>query len=102
MAYPASTLSWGWLASLRRRGQKPAGPLLITDSPQQRNNLEESGAFALTVPTHDEDFLVAGLDVVLIATYSRKLVMDGLRRLVNANPRTLTVYWRGRGVWAVR
>lgn len=99
-AYQSSTASWQSLAHLRKRGQRPLGCVFVTDRMTQRRNLELSGAFALQFPGPQDVYLVAGLDVVIIADHSEKAV-ETAQALAAANPRYLATYWRGQGLQAV-
>lgn len=98
--YRSSTASWHQLALLRRRGQKPAA-LFVTDDSRQRWNLEASGVFAVGLPQSDkDDYLVSGLDVVVIADFGEHS-MDVARRFMTSSPRYFATYWRGRGLSVV-
>lgn len=95
-----STPSWSHLGFLRRRGQKPADCVWVTDDARQRYYLELSGAFAVGFPAPREDYLVAGLDVVIIADLGERS-KDVARRFLSASPRYFATYWRGRGLSVV-
>lgn len=96
MGYQPCACSWTALGRLRRRGQKPAGPVFITDNWRQRVNLEESGAFAVSLPLVEECIFAAGLEVVLIAAPT-DLAMETAQYLASAGPRFFATYFRGRG-----
>lgn len=100
MAYLSSTASWSTLARLRQRGQRPAWGVFVTDHPAQRHHLEESGAFAVGLPSPEHAYLVSGLDVVIIADFTPKTV-DVARRFLSANPAYFATYFRGRGLSVV-
>lgn len=99
MAFNSQT-SWDVLGRLRRRGQRPAGPVFVTDDWRQRANLEAAGAFAVPLPESEDATYAAGLEVVLLAAASEK-VADAAQRLAAANPRTFVTYFRGRGAEVV-
>lgn len=98
--YPSSTPSWDSLSQLRRRGQRPAFVIFITDHGGQRRNLCDSGGYALRFPEPEEAYLVAGLDVVIIADGGGRAV-EAAQDLAGANPRYLATYWRGQGLSVV-
>lgn len=91
-----SPISWSTLGRLRRRGQRPAGPVLVVDDWRQRANLEASGAFAVPLPVAEELVFVAGLEVVLIADPGERAVAVA-QMLAGASPRYFATYFRGRG-----
>lgn len=97
MAYRASIRdrlpSWDLLASLRRRGQRPAGFMLVTDREWQRRNLIASGAFALPLPKEAEGYLVAGLDVALFAEREPDAI-EAAGVLFASRPARLLILWR--------
>ena len=96
MAYQPSACSWTALGRLRRRGQKPAGPLFVTDNWRQRANLEASGAYAVSMPLAEECIFAAGLDIVLIAESTEHALMIA-QLLGAAYPRYFATYFRDRG-----
>jgi hypothetical protein len=96
VGYPSSTCSWTALGRLRRRGQRPAGALFVTDDWRQRANLEASGAFAVSMPVAEECVFAAGLEVVLIAAPTEHAVAIA-QMLAAAAPRYFATYFRGRG-----
>ena len=91
-----SPTSWTVLGRLRRRGQRPAGAVFVTDDWRQRANLEASGAFAVSMPLAEECVFVAGLEVVMIATTTDHAVAIA-QMLAAAAPRYFATYFRGRG-----
>lgn len=95
MGYQPCVCSWTALGRLRRRGQRPAGAVFVTDNWRQRLNLEESGAFAVAFPLVEECIFVAGLEVVLLAEPT-ELAMDMAQYLASAGPRFFATYFRGR------
>lgn len=96
MVYQPCACSWTALGRLRRRGQKPAGPLFVTDNWQQRANLEASGAFAVSMPLIEECIFAAGLEVVLIAGPTEHAVGIA-QHLAAAGPKYFATYFRGHG-----
>lgn len=100
MGFNSSTPSWSLLAHLRKRGQRPFAGIFITDHEWQRRSLGASGAFALGFPDAAQGYLIAGLDVVVIANYCARAV-DVAQQLAAANPRYLATYWRGQGLQVV-
>ena len=100
MGFNSSIPSWALLAHLRKRGQRPARGVLVTDSDLQRRNLGSAGAFALAFPAVEDSYLIAGLEAVVIADYGEKAV-EVAQLLAAANPRYLATYWRGRGLQVV-
>jgi len=68
--------------------------LWITDHARQRQLLQESGLFAVGVPTPEEVYLVAGLAVALIANKSARLI-EIAQRIMAAHPCAFSVLWRG-------
>lgn len=100
MGYQPSACSWTALGRLRRRGQKPVGPVFVTDSWRQRVNLEDSGAFAVSFPLVEECIYAAGLEVVLIASRS-ELAVETAQHLASAGPRYFATYFRGQGLQVV-
>lgn len=96
MGYPSCASSWTALGRLRRRGQKPAGAVFVTDDWRQRANLEASGAFAVSMPLAEECIFAAGLEVVLIAApteHAREIA----QLLASAGPGYFATYFRDRG-----
>lgn len=103
MAYRASIRdlpSWALLAHLRKRGQRPAGFMLVTDHERQRRNLIASGAFALPLPKAEEGYLVAGLEVALFADRNEPGA-EAAGILFASHPASLVVLWRGGEVEAL-
>ena len=96
MGYQPCACSWSALGRLRRRGQKPAGPVFVTDNWRQRVNLEASGAFAVSMPIVEECIFAAGLEVFLIAGHTEQAVAIA-QQLAAAGPRYFATYFRGRG-----
>ena len=90
-----SRTDWALLAHLRKRGQKPAGTVFVTDHHGQRRNLEDSGGFAVFPPEADEAYLVAGLDVIFIADASARST-EMAQSFAAASPRCLWVHFRGQ------
>lgn len=96
MGYQPSACSWSALGRFRRRGQRPAGPLFVTDDWRQRMNLEASGAFAVSMPLVEECVFAAGLEVILVAgptEHARQIA----QQLASAGPKSFAAYFRGRG-----
>ena len=100
MGYQPCACSWSALGRLRRRGQKPAGPVIVTDHWRQRVNLEESGAFAVSFPLVEECIFAAGLEVVLFAEPT-ELAVQIAQHLASAGPRYFATYIRGKGLQVV-
>lgn len=100
MGSSSSTPSWQTLARLRRRGQKPAGAVWITDDWRQRANLEASGAFALALPVAQELVYLAGLEVILLANPGEEGAAVA-QMLAGSSARRLSTYFRGRGLEVV-
>lgn len=96
----SSPTNWPVLARLRRRGQKPAGAIWITDDWRQRANLEASGAFAAFPPTAEELILLAGLEVILIADPGERGVAVA-EMLAGSAAKSFSTYFRGRGLEVV-
>lgn len=96
MGFPASTPSWQLLAHLRKRGQKPAGAVWVSDNWQQRQNLSVAGNLVLPLPTAEDVPYVAGLEVILIADPGEKAT-EAAQLLAGAGPRRFVTYFRGRG-----
>lgn len=95
MGYQCSTCSWFDLARLRRRGQVPAGGVVVTDHHIQRRNLEASGAYALPLPQASDAYLVAGLPVTLFADPTEQAI-EAAQVIAGSNPRRFVTLWRGR------
>jgi len=74
--------------------------VIVTDDSRQRFNLECSGAFAVGFPVPKDDYLISGLDVVIIANFS-EISMQVARRIMGCNPRYFATYFRGRGLSVV-
>lgn len=94
MGYQPSACSWTALGRLRRRGQRPKGMLFVTDDWRQRENLEASGAYAVSMPLVEECIFAAGLEVVLLAWPTEQAVTIG-QQLASAAPRYLAIHFRG-------
>lgn len=90
----SSPTSWALLAHLRKRGQKPAATVFVTDHYGQRRNLEDSGGFAVLPPRSEEVFLAAGLDLIFIADRSERATQTA-QALAAAGPRCLWIHFRG-------
>lgn len=100
MGYPPCGSDWASLGRLRRRGQKPADTVWITDNWRQRANLQMGGNFVLPLPLANEAPYVAGLEVILIADPGD--AGEGAAQLLaSANPRRFVTYFRGRGAEVV-
>ena len=91
-----SPTSWTALGRLRRRGQRPAGAVFVTDDWRQRANLEAGGLFAVSMPLATEVIFAAGLEVVLIANSTEHAIVVA-QLLAAAAPRYFATYFRGRG-----
>lgn len=96
MGSQSSTASWWNLRALRKRGQRPAGNVYVTDHGVQRRNLEASGLYALPVPQADQAIAVAGLDVVLIADRNECTVE--VAQVLAAKAGHFATYFRGEGL----
>ncbi len=94
------SISWSLLGHLRRRGQKPAGAVWITDDWRQMANLRAGGNFVLPLPVAAEVPYVAGLEVILIANQGEEGAAAA-QLLAGANPRRFVTYFRGRGAEVV-
>lgn len=92
----SSPTSWTVLGRLRRGGQRPAGALFVTDNWRQRVNLQDSGAFAVSMPLAEECVYAAGLEVVFIAAPTEHAIAVA-QMLAAAGPRYFATYFRGRG-----
>jgi hypothetical protein len=73
------------------------GAVIVTDHCIQRRNLEASGAFALPLPQAGDGYLVAGLDVLLLADEGSAPAIDAAQIIAGSNPRRFVACWRGRG-----
>ena len=100
MASNSPIPSWPLLAHLRKRGQRPAGAVFVTDHDCQRRNLVASGGFVLPLPEKGDTYLVSGLDVVVIADQCERTI-EAAQQIAASNPRYLAAYWRGRGLQVV-
>lgn len=100
MASSSPTPSWPLLAHLRKRGQRPAAAVFVTDHDWQRRHLVASGGFVLPLPEAADAYLVAGLDVILIATHTERTV-EAAQQIAASNPRYMGAYWRGQGLQVV-
>ncbi len=96
----ASTASWSTLAHLRKRGQKPAGAVWVSDDWRQRQNLSVAGNLVLPLPSEGDAVYVAGLEVILIASPGEK-ASAAAQLLASAGPRRFVTYFRGRGAEVV-
>ena len=99
-AYHASTPSWPNLAMMRKRGQRPAAGVYVTDHGAQRSFLVAAGLYAVELPHGDEVNWAAGLDIVVIADRNTQTV-EAAQRIAGSNPRYLATYWRGVGLQVV-
>jgi len=93
--FSSPTPSWRTLATMRKRGQRPADGVFVTDHERQRWNLIDSGLFAVPLPKPEEAYLAAGLDVVVIAERSERAIEVAVL-LASAGPAFLATYWRGQ------
>lgn len=93
-AFSSPIPSWQALAAMRKRGQRPAAGVFVTDHYAQRRNLCAGGLFAVGFPEPREVYLAAGLDVALIADRNERSVGVALM-LSEANPAYLSTFWRG-------
>lgn len=87
------TCSWQMLASLRKRGQRPASGVWVTDHCLQRRNLELSGQFCVMPPLPEFCYLVAGLDVHMIADRNERMSQVALN-IAMGHPSEFSVLWR--------
>lgn len=92
--------SWSALATMRKRGQRPADGVWITDHYAQRRNLEASGAFCVFPPEEGEEYLLVGLETLLIADRCERMV-EIAQRIAAAKPRSFAVLFRGTPVQVV-
>lgn len=95
MGFNSSTPSWQTLGHLRRRGQRPATMLFVTDDWRFRGNLEANGFFAVPLPGERECIFAAGLEVVLIAEPTEHAIAIA-QLLAAASPQSFVTRFRGR------
>lgn len=89
--HSSQSTSWQRLRMLRRRGQKPALPVLVSD---HLGLLDDTGVLALSVPTDGDEELLTGLDVVAMFDKNDRTV-EVAQRLASAAPASLAIIWRG-------
>lgn len=91
MVYLPSIPSWPHLAQLRRRGQRPMGPVFLVPQRSYREYLwGEKGLYSLT-PDGDP-ILLAGLRVVVMADKTPEL-LEFVQAVAAARPNGLQVEW---------
>jgi hypothetical protein len=96
----SSAASWDSLASMRRRGQRPADGVWVTDRYDGRRAMEAHGLFAVLPPEEGQERLLVGLEAFLLADFSPRSV-EIAQRMAAANPAFFSVWYRGRGVQVV-
>jgi hypothetical protein len=85
---------WQALAAMRRRGERPVGGVWIARDARRRQLLANRGFFAVGIPEPEQCYLVAGLDVFLLAPRAPKTI-DIAQAIASANARYFATMWDG-------
>lgn len=93
MAYLPSTPSWKGLASLRRKGQRPMGPVYLSpDGGYRFRQWQNRGLYCL--PPDGEVVLLSGLSVLMMAVKTSQLV-EYAQAVLSVNPYRFQIQWKG-------
>jgi hypothetical protein len=85
---------WHQLAAMRRRGERPIGGVWIAQDGRRRRLLAGRDLFALDVPSIEQCYLAAGLDVFLLAVREQATI-DVALAIAAATPRYFVTAWQG-------
>jgi hypothetical protein len=95
VAYPPSMPSYRELAHMRKRGQRPLGPIWVTDDAAERRRVyEHFGLFPVPLPKLEQAYLLAGLWVHMYAQRTED-TMGVAAWITAAGPKRFTIKWIG-------
>jgi hypothetical protein len=95
VGYQPSTPSYADLTRMRKRGQRPIGPLYVSDDRAFRDRMYTChGLYGVPLPKPEQCFLLAGLWVVMLAKRDDR-TQEIAELIASANPKRFSVDWLG-------
>jgi hypothetical protein len=95
VAYRPSTPSYADLTRLRKNGQRPVGPIYVTDDKFERFRLwERFGLYGVPLPKPEQCYLLAGLWVTMQAKREERTQVIA-EQIAYANPKRFSIDWAG-------
>jgi hypothetical protein len=95
VACTPSTPSYADLARMRKRGQRPVGPIYVTDDRPEREWLwRQHGLYGIPLPKPDQAYLLAGLWVTMQAKREERTQVIA-EQIAYANPKKFSIDWAG-------